>query len=51
MEISIKMENSSGRRTMAVYASGRCVRNGLTEAEAGALAAKLINEQFAKAKV
>jgi len=45
----MKLETSGGRRSMAVYMDGRCVKSGLSEAEANALVARLLNEQFAGA--
>jgi hypothetical protein len=47
MAVSMKIESSNGRRSMAVYLDGRCVKRGLTEAEANALVSRLLNEQFA----
>jgi hypothetical protein len=51
MDISIKLETFKGKRGMAVYVSGQCVRHGMTEAEAGALMAKLLNARFSEAKI
>jgi len=51
MEVSIKLENINGKRGMAVYVAGRCIKHGLTEAEASALVARLVNEQFSQAKI
>ena len=51
MAVSMKLETSNGRRSMAVYVDGRCVKSGLTEAEANALVARLLNEQFAAPRV
>jgi hypothetical protein len=51
MDISLKLESVKGKRAMAVYVSGRCIKHGMTEAEAGALMARLLNEQFAEAKI
>ena len=51
MEISIRLEMAGGKAAMAVYVSGKCIRKGLTEAEAGALAARLLNEEFAQPRL
>lgn len=51
MDIALKLEKINGRTMMAVYVSGRCVRDGLSEAEATALIARLLNEEFAHARV
>jgi len=47
MAVSMKLETNKERRSMAVFVDGRCVKSGLTEAEANALVSRLLNEQFA----
>ena len=51
MDISMRLERENGRKAMAVYVSGRCIRHGLSEAEASALVAQLLNEDFAHARI
>jgi hypothetical protein len=51
MDITLKLENIDGKRGMSVYVSGQCVKQGMPEAEASALMARLLNEQFAEAKI
>jgi hypothetical protein len=51
MNITMKLENLNGQHRMAVYLAGRCVERGLTEAQAGELVARLLNAQYAEAKI
>ena len=51
MQVSLKLENHNGKRGMAVHVAGQCVKNGLSEAEAAALMARILNEQFAQPKL
>lgn len=51
MDISMRLEKVNGRKTMAVYVSGHRIRQGLSETEASALVAQLLNEDFAHARV
>ena len=48
MDVSMKREAVGGRRSMAVYVSGRCIRSGLSEAEALALMAAVLNGELAR---
>lgn len=50
MDIAVKRELVAGRPAMAVYCAGRCVEKGLSEQEAMALLASLLNNQFTQAK-
>ena len=51
MDISMRLEKVNGRRAMAVYVAGRCIGHGMSEAEATTLVAKLLNEDFAHARI
>ncbi|WP_162559290.1 hypothetical protein [Microvirga sp. 17 mud 1-3] len=50
MEVSIRRQQVNHRPAMAVYVSGRCVETGLSEQQAFAKMAELLNAQFAEAK-
>ncbi|WP_194164546.1 hypothetical protein [Microvirga thermotolerans] len=49
MEIAIRRQDVDGRPAMAVYVSGRCVGAGLSEQQAVAMMADLLNAQYAGA--
>lgn len=50
MDVSINREIVDGRPRMAVHVCACCVRSGLTEQEAVALMAELLNGELARPK-